>query len=147
MNLKSIVSSLIVSVLCFTAGGQIKKSDGEVLQTLKKYDEAWNKKDLATVDKILAADYVYFSSTGSITSREKTLELLVSPKYVLTSAERSEIKTFRTGDTVIVSSRWKGKGTYNEEVINDDQRCSLVFIKQGKLWTLLSEHCTQIVSK
>lgn len=130
-----------------TSNHRTQKQRDDVLQTLKKYDEAWNKKDLATVDKILAADYVYFSSTGSITSREKTLELLVSPKYILTSAERSEIKTFRTGDTVIVSSRWKGKGTYNEEVINDDQRCSLVFIKQGKLWMLLSEHCTQIVTK
>jgi len=146
VNLKSISLFVIAGVVGFGANAQIKQPE-DVLQTLKKYDEAWNKKDSATVDKLLAAEYVYFSSTGTTASRQRTLEFLSSPKYHLTSAERSEIKTFRTGDTVIVSSRWKGKGTYNEEAINDDQRCSLVFAKQGKLWKLLSEHCTQIVSR
>ena len=73
--------------------------------------------------------------------------MLAWVKFTYRATERSEIKTFRTGDTVVVSSRWRGKGTYNEEPINDDQRCSLVFGKEGKDWKLLSEHCTQIVSK
>ena len=146
MSLKSVCPLLIGIVLCSGASAQTKRSD-EVLQTLKKYDEAWNKKDFETVDKILASEYVYFSSTGGTTSRQKTLEFLKSPKYHLSYADRSEVKSFRTGNTVVVSSRWKGKGTYNEAEINDDQRCSLVFTRQGKFWKLLSEHCTQIVSK
>jgi ketosteroid isomerase-like protein len=123
------------------------QKDGEaVLDILAKYDTAWNKKDSATVGNILAPGYIYFSSTGSITTRERTLEFLNSPKYILTSAQRSEVKTYRTGDTVIVSSRWIGKGTYDKEEI-DDQRCGLVFTKIGKQWKLISEHCAQIVSK
>lgn len=145
MKLKCI-SLLMVTVFCLAATAQTKEAS-EVIETLQRYDQAWNHKDSATVDHVLAAEYVYFSSTGSLTSRQKTLELLASPKYHLNSAERSEIKTFRTGDTVVVSSRWRGKGTYNDEPINDDQRCSLVFGKEGKDWKLLSEHCTQIVSK
>ncbi|HEV2903412.1 MAG TPA: nuclear transport factor 2 family protein, partial [Pyrinomonadaceae bacterium] len=82
---------------------------------LTKYDAAWNTKNVATVDRLLAPEYVYFSSTGNLTSRQQTMELLKSPGYKLTFAERSEIKTFRSGATVIVSSRWKGKGTYNDE--------------------------------
>jgi hypothetical protein len=97
--------------------------------------------------RLLAREYVYFSSTGNLTSRQQTLELLKSPGYKLTFAERSEIKTFRSGATVIVSSRWKGKGTYNDEEINDDQRCSLVLARQRNSWRVLSEHCTQIVRK
>jgi ketosteroid isomerase-like protein len=146
MKLKCISLLIITVVFCLTATAQTKKAD-KVIETLERYDQAWNHKDAATVDKVLAAEYVYFSSTGSLTSRQKTLELLASPKYHLTSAERSEIKTFRAGDTVVVSSRWRGKGTYNDEPINDDQRCSLVFGKESKDWKLLSEHCTQIASK
>lgn len=117
------------------------------LAALKKYDDAWNRKDSKNVDAILHKDYLYFTSEGGTTTREKTLEFLVSPKYVLTFVERSEISAFGTGNTVIVSSRWKGKGTYNEQTINDDQRCSLVFVKDKRHWKLLSEHCTQIVTK
>jgi hypothetical protein len=46
-----------------------------------------------------------------------------------------------------VSSRWKGKGTYGNTTIDDNQRCSLVFVKEKKHWKLLSEHCTEIAKK
>jgi ketosteroid isomerase-like protein len=123
------------------------KQTANVLQVLKKYDDAWNKKDAVTVGEILAADYVYFTSVGGVSNRPETLDFLASPKYILTFVERSEIKSFRSGETVVVSSRWKGKGTYSEGEINDDQRCGQVFVKDGKKWKLLSEHCTQIVSR
>jgi len=112
------------------------------------YDEAWNKKNVEAVSKILMDDYVYFSSTGGLTDRKATLEFLTSPDYKLTFVERSEIKIVsRTDRVAVVSSRWKGRGTYGKEEINDDQRCGLVFVKESKAWKLLSEHCAQIVSK
>ena len=115
---------------------------------LTAYDSAWNKKDVAGVSRVLADEYVYFSSTGSLTDRKRTLEFLASPDYKLTFVERSEIRVLSNDNKVAVfSSRWKGRGTYGKEEINDDQRCGLVFVKSGKNWKLLSEHCVQIVSK
>lgn len=137
-------------VLCFASAASAQKPDKQtesVLQILKRYDAAWNKKDAKTVGEIIADEYVYFSSTGGLSNRRETLDFLVSPKYILTFVERSEIKTFRSGDTVIVSSRWKGKGSWAEGEINDDQRCGQVFVKDGKAWKMLSEHCVQILSK
>lgn len=140
----------LLIILSFGANVFAQKSDQQtesVLQTLKKYDDAWNKKDAKTVGEILAPEYVYFSSVGGLSERQETLDFLVSPKYILTFVERSEIKTFRNGNTIVVSSRWKGKGTYSEGEINDDQRCGQVFVRSGKSWKLLSEHCAQIVKK
>lgn len=148
MNKKLLlIGPTVILFFCLAASVSAQKNDGPVLDVLAKYDAAWNKKDSATVGNILAPGYIYFSSVGGITTRERTLEFLSSPKYVLTSAARSEVATYRTGDTVIVSSRWIGKGTYDKEVIDDDQRCGLVFTKIGKQWKLISEHCTQIVAK
>lgn len=148
MNKKLLlIGPAVILLFCFCASVSAQKKDEAVIDLLAKYDTAWNKKDSATVANILAPGYIYFSSTGGITTRERTLEFLSSPKYILTSAARSEVKTYRTGDTVIVSSRWIGKGTYDKEVIDDDQRCGLVFTKVGKQWKLISEHCAQIVSK
>lgn len=140
----------LMMIFVFGANVSAQKNDKQtqgVLQALKKYDDAWNKKDAKTLSEILAPEYVYFSSTGELSDRQETLDFLVSPKYVLTFAERSEIKTFRNGETVIVSSHWKGKGTFNEQAINDDQLCGQVFVKNGKHWKLLSEHCVHSVSK
>jgi len=115
---------------------------------LSSYDKAWNRKDVDGVSRILADDYVYFSSTGELIDRKSTLTFLTSPDYKLTFVERSELKLIsKSASLAILSSRWKGRGAYGKETINDDQRCGLVFVKQGKAWKLLSEHCVQIVSK
>lgn len=150
MKTKLIFALFIAIILVSNAQTFAQKQDKQtesVLQTLKRYDDAWNKKDAKTVGEILADEYVYFSSTGELSKRQESLDFLISPKYVLTFVERSEIKTFRSGDTIVVSSRWKGKGSWENGEINDDQRCGQVFVKDGKNWKLLSEHCVQIVSK
>ncbi len=151
MNNKAVLFFLFIaclfSLVQSTVAQKQNKQIDEVLQTLKKYDDAWNKKDLATVGKILAAEYIYFTSIGGLSTRRQTLDFLNSPSYKLTFVERSEIKSYRTGDTVVISSRWKGRGSWEKGEINDDQRCGQVFVKNGKRWILASEHCVQIVSR
>jgi ketosteroid isomerase-like protein len=143
---------IIFSILTFATVAAVGQKTSEIISpiagVLSEYDSAWNKKDVAGVSRVLADGYAYFSSTGGITDRKATLEFLASPEYKLTSAQRSEFRLLsNTGNVVVLSSRWKGRGTYGKEEINDDQRCGLVFIKQGKNWKLLSEHCVQIVTK
>jgi ketosteroid isomerase-like protein len=119
----------------------------EVIQTVEAYDKAWNRKDAAAVDLIMAPNYVYFSSEGSVLPRQEMLNFLRSPKYVLNAAERSELEVRRTNRTAVVSSRWKGNGIYDGKEFHDDQRCSLVLTQEGRHWKLLSEHCTQITAR
>ena len=148
--------SVILAGLLIFCSAVADRSFGQAIETmpaqlrdvLTEYDRAWNAKDRAGVSRILADDYVYFSSTGGLTTRKATLEFLSSPDYKLSFVERSEIKALSHNTSVaVVSSRWKGRGTYGKEEINDDQRCGLVFVRDRKVWKLLSEHCVQIVSK
>jgi len=140
---------LLCVIAAVTASAQTGgKPDSAITNALAEYDAAWNKKDVAQISRILTDDYVYFSSTGGLTDRKSTLKFLASPDYKLTFVERSEITLLSKNNFVaVVSSRWKGRGMFGKEEINDDQRCGLVFVKQGKVWKLLSEHCAQIVSK
>ena len=146
--MKAIFISLLFLAAAVGVCGQSKEMDAGVQKALSDYDVAWNKKDSAGVSAILADGYTYFTSTGGLTNRKRTLDFLVSPDYKLSFVERSEIVVHTiSGTTAIVSSRWKGRGTYGKDEINDDQRCGFVFVRQKKNWKLLSEHCVQIVSK
>ena len=146
-----ILVGLMMSITLAAIAQSADDKYAAVMKALSDYDAAWNKKDVQAVSRILADDYMYFSSTGSLTDRKRTLEFLVSPDYKLTFVERTEVQPVsvlsRDRNVTILSSRWKGRGTYGKEEINDDQRCGLVFVKTGKAWKLLSEHCVQIVSK
>jgi len=142
-----VLSAMFLFAACSAATAQTPaKTSDDVLQVLRKYDAAWNKKDVDGVAAILAPDYIYFNSLGGTSTRQQTLDFLGSPDYKLTFVERSEIKSHRTANTVVVSSRWVGKGSWSKGEINDDQRCGLVFVKSGKGWKLITEHCTQIVA-
>jgi ketosteroid isomerase-like protein len=118
-----------------------------VVDFVKNYDRAWNRKDVSSVERALAAGYVYFSSKGDVSSRQRTIDLLRSPRYILNSAKRTELEVHRTGKTAIVSSRWQGHGSYNGEEFRDDQRCSIVLVQAGRSWKVLAEHCTQIAAR
>ena len=151
MNRKLIIALfLVLSGLSINdmmrAQGSLMRKDG-VIQIVEAYDRAWSRKDFAAVDRILANNYVYFTSEGGIVSRRDTLNFLRSPKYILNSAERSELEVHHVSSTAIVGSRWKGNGVYDGKAFHDDQRCSLVLIREGESWKLLSDHCTQIAHR
>src|SRR5688572_11053926 len=73
-----------------------KAKPDEIVSFVHAYDKAWNSKDISAVDRMLATNYIYFSSTGSTTSRKRTMEFLRSPGYILKSAVRSELVVYRT---------------------------------------------------
>jgi len=135
---------LAVCGICLAQTGQSEEED--ITRFVKSYDDAWNSRDTATIERILAPDYVYFSSKGQVRSRQSLLEELLSPSYKLASAERTELKVYLTLGTAVVSSRWKGHGTYDGQEFHDDQRCSIVLVREKQGWLVLSEHCTQIVA-
>ena len=145
-----ITVAVVLSCLatCGMARSQTKQSQEEqISRFIDRYDNAWNHKDAAAIAHILAPEYVYFSSKGEVRSRQSFLDEMLSPKYALASAERTEVKVYLTSGTAVVSSRWKGQGTYDGQEFHDDQRCSIVLAQEKQEWLVLSEHCTQIVAR
>jgi ketosteroid isomerase-like protein len=140
---------LTVGVLGLAAGCGRRAADAdEIVAAVRDYDAAWNRRDRADVDAALAPDYAYFSSTGRVVTREETLGFLTSPEYRLDAAERSEVRvTHASPHAAVVSSRWRGHGSWEGEVFDDDQRCSLVLRRSGERWRILAEHCTQITDR
>lgn len=144
MNLMLVLFVLGVSGI--SSAQAVQSQEEDIRRFVERYDEAWNRKDAAAIERILAPSYVYFSSKGEVRSRQSLLGELLSPKYTLASAERTELKVYLTLGTAIVSSRWKGHGTYDGQEFRDDQRCSIVVLQGKQGWLVLSEHCTQIVA-
>lgn len=115
-----------------------------VVAALEAYDAAWAEKDTVAAGRWLAPQYQYFTSTGALRSRGDMLGFLVRPDYRLDHVERTEVQVTVDGETAVVSSRWRGTGTWSGGTIDDDQRCGLVFVRREAGWQALSEHCVQI---
>jgi ketosteroid isomerase-like protein len=128
------------------ATAQTPQSAADSVSTMVSvYDRAWNSRDTSAVQRILAPDYQYFTSRGGVASRAEALAMLASPEYVLTRARRSEVSVRMTEAVAVVASRWQGEGKYRGERFVDDQRCGQTWLRTGRSWQILSEHCVQIV--
>ena len=116
----------------------------EVITAIKKFDNGWEYKNMTVVDSVLSPAYIYFTQSGNTFSRDSVVATSGENDYLLYDMSRSEIEVTLTGNTAVVSTRWKGKGIYRGTPFNEDQRCSLVLIKKDKKVQILSEHCTPI---
>jgi hypothetical protein len=121
--------------------------ESQARAALVRYDDAWKARDVRALRKILAPEYVYFSSLGGESDLAKTLETVASPDYRLERAERSEIRTHHIGTTVVLSTRWRGAGVFDGKPFEDDQRCSVAVGFADGRGRILSEHCTNIPPK
>ncbi len=141
--------SLLIIRLCalifaLPASGSAQADGPTIAGFVARYDSAWNRRDSTTVNRLLAPNYQYFSSRGSVSSRAETMKFLSDSGYRLERAQRSEVAVTMSGDIAVVSSRWRGQGTYQGERFVDDQRCGQTWVRTGDSWQLLTEHCVQI---
>jgi hypothetical protein len=117
----------------------------EIGALVARYDSAWNQRDTIAVSRLLAPQYQYFTSRGGVSSRAETMAMLSARDYRLEQANRSEIAVSLSGPVAVVSSRWRGHGTYRGQPFKDDQRCGQTWLETSQSWQLVSEHCVQII--
>jgi hypothetical protein len=136
------LSLLILSFSCNQKPADL--STDEVIQVINKFDKGWKNKDLNMVDSVLSPVYTYFTQSGGIFSRDSVVATAGESAYSLEEMTRSEIEVTLYENTAVVSTRWKGKGSYRGVPFDEDQRCSIIVVKNGDKVQILSEHCTPI---
>jgi ketosteroid isomerase-like protein len=117
----------------------------EVKDFISAYDGAWKGYDTTAMKELMDEKYIYFTSTGSTSDRKRILSWFTPVgKYKVDTAYRNEISIVLNGNTAIVSSHWKGNGSFDGTAFSDDQRCGLVVQKLSGKLKIISEHCIQI---
>ena len=117
-----------------TKGSKKASVEQALMQMERDWGEALPKKDAATLDKILADDWVAQSSDGTQTKAEALAELK-SGDYKLDSITQvGDMKVRVFGDTAVVTgnenekSSYKGKDTSGRYIWTD------VFVKRQGRW-------------
>lgn len=109
----------------------------------KRWFQAWIKKDVATVERLAADDYVYVAPNGVIMDRQAILRIIRSPSYRLDRSTRSEFVVRTLGDNAaILRHRWRGGGSFEGTAFTDDHRCVMVCEKQAGTWRIVFEQCS-----
>lgn len=119
-------------------------TEKEVIEVINLFDKGWKTKNARLVDSVLSDRYLYFTQSGRTFDRAGILLTAASDIYLLQTMEREQFTVQIEGNTAVVNTVWKGKGSYHGEEFDDNQRCSITVVKHKGNVRILSEHCTPI---
>ena len=115
----------------------------ELQELSARWFQAWLAKDAATVERLMAEDYIYVGPSGLVLDRQAILAIIRSPSYRLDHGMRTEVVLRAVGqDAAVVRHRYQGAGSYEGTSFTDDQRCVMVWEKQAGEWRLVMEQCS-----
>jgi len=111
----------------------------------KTWNTAWLENDSATVDRLMAPEYVYVAPNGQILDRRAILGIILSPSYKIHHATWAElqIKVF-SNDAAVILDRLQGTGTFNGNTFTDDNRCARVCLRRNGTWQIAFEQASPI---
>jgi ketosteroid isomerase-like protein len=144
MKKQSLICSMLLTLAIFSlvlARGTIKSNGaqgGPVDQQLKQMEDDWQKatrtKDVASLKRIIAEDWVATDDKGKLLNREQYLSQTTSNSDVIESNENTDMQVRVYGNTAVVTGGLTEKGTRSGAAYTDIYRWTDVFVKRGGHW-------------
>ena len=124
------------------------KSEQEVRQMIEKYRAALLQRDLPTLEKIWADDYVFVNASGQVMTKPERLANLKSGSTTLDSIKEEEKLTVRVyQNSAVATSRVTIKGQYSGQPTSGQYRTTHVWVKGPTGWQLVSNQLTALPPK
>jgi ketosteroid isomerase-like protein len=109
----------------------------------ERWYQAWLERDAATVERLMADDYLYIAPSGMVLDRQGILTVIRSPSYRLDHCTRTEVVVRPVGqDAAVVRHRVQSAGSYEGTSFTDDFRCVIVWERHAGGWRIVMEQCS-----
>ena len=155
--MKSCISHLAITMalLSFAFGqsttqqeSKNSKTEKEVRQMIGKYRTALLQRDIATLEKIWADDYVFVNASGDVLTKAQRLANAKSGATTLDSIREEENITVRVYEnSAVATSRVTIKGQYSGQPTSGQYRSTHVWVKGSEGWQLVSNQLTALFPK
>ena len=153
MKRLALVVGLVVLVFAVAVLAQAgEKPKGQTAeQELLKLEQEWTNADLkgdwATMDRILADDYVLTDRDGEVSTKAQCEAFMRSGEDKILTLMTDDVKVRVYGDAAVVTLRATIKETYKGEEISDVVRITNTWIKKASCWQCVATHASRIAGK
>ncbi len=150
----------VVLLTCFVAlmsaqqahAGQKHEKKHDVKKEVEALEEQWRKAqlagDVATMDRMLAEDFIGISMSGQVNTKAQQLERVRSRKLVLSRMDLSDMKVKLVDSVAIVTSRAYVEGTSEGASVKGNYRYTRVYQRRPSgEWRITSFEATRIQPK
>jgi ketosteroid isomerase-like protein len=153
--MKQCISHLAISMTLLVLGfaqsppqQDAATSEKEVRETIEKYRTALLQRDVPTLEKIWADDYVFVNASGEVLTKAQRLANAKSGATTLDSIKEEENITVRVyQNSAVATSRVTIKGKYSGQPTGGQYRSTHVWVKGPKGWQLVANQLTALARK
>ena len=149
----AIAVCVVVLVLAVAAWAQTpaQPTSGSVEQELIKMETAWGdagaKRDAASIDRMLADDFMSTGSDGSVMTKAQNLETVKSHKEEISSSVSDEWKVRVYGGAAVVLGRYTYKMQLEGKEVTVHERFTDTWVKRAGRWQCVAGHNSIVVQK
>ncbi len=106
--------------------------------------QAMAKKDIATLDELIAEDLIYAHSTARLDTKTSLIDNMLSGKTVYTSVEPSKVVAQDFGDTVVLTGECQIKVNANGTANAFGVRFTDVYARRNGKWQMVTWQSTKL---
>ena len=109
-----------------------------------EWGEAFERKDLATLDRLMADEYILTDPLGNVRSKAESLTAIERNEVHFESTESDNVKIRINGDTAVVTGRSTFRGRYKGWSMAGRYQYTDVLVKRRGAWKAVGSHITAL---
>jgi ketosteroid isomerase-like protein len=133
------IVALIATLTCL-AQAKINVQHDEVRKLERAWLDAYEKKDVAAMNAIVADDFTITFSDGSMQTKPQIIEALKRPGNSTNKFRTENVESRSYGDTVILIGLVITDWTQNGEKKTDRSRYTDTYVKRNGKWQVVASH-------
>jgi ketosteroid isomerase-like protein len=135
---------IAVSVLVGSAARQlVPDSSRELADMEQQLAAAWRAGDRATIERIVAADWILTGLDGRPSTRETVLrEVFETRIHRIDSIDIDDVRVRVFGDAAVVTGRTHGRGAYGGAAYDVTIRFTDVLVRRQGAWQIVASHAS-----
>jgi ketosteroid isomerase-like protein len=147
--MKQILTACVLLAAALSSG-RGKSGKNPVEQTLIQMEQDWSqadiKKDAATLNRILAEDWIGIDFEGTVLNKAQALQGIASDSGSLASTVLRDVKVRVYGNTAVVTGTDTEKGEYHGRDSSGKYLWTDVFVQRSGRWQAVSSQSTKLTA-
>ena len=118
--------------------------ENRILDLDREWNEAYARLDCATLDRIIADDWVCIDGAGLVITKSELLTRVASSPRFLDPYKFDEITLRIFGEVAILTGRLSGHMQDSDGSHDIDQRYMRVYVKRNERWQAVATQVTKV---
>ena len=124
----------------------MSEDEAEIRRLDREWNEAYPRRDLAALGRVLADDWLCIDGRGLVITKEELLERVrtAPPQFDEHRFDEFSLRLF--GDAAVVTGRLSGSGADEGGPFSFSQRFTRVYARRGGAWRAVATQVTPVAS-